>query len=134
MFQMPVTKHRQLRIVIVEDEAIIALALKQALTSLGHDVCAMATNAKGAIEAVEQHRPDVVLMDIMLQGEEDGISAAQTIWFRFRIRSLFMSAFDTASIRLRAVTAQPFGFLAKPYRLEELRCTLENLPINRVTC
>ncbi len=125
---------KSLRIVIVEDEAIIALALQQALKSIGHDICAVAATAPEAISAAGQHRPDIVLMDIRLQGDQDGIFAAEAIWSRYRIRSLFLSAFDTASTHLRALTAQPLGFLAKPYRLDELRRALDGVEARSLAC
>lgn len=131
---LPLEHRRPLRLVIVEDEAIIALALQQALKSLGHHVCAVAATAPSAVTAAAEHRPDLILMDIKLQGEEDGICAALAIWSRYRIRSLFMSAFDTASTHLRALAAQPVGFLAKPYRLDDLRRTLETLTPQRIAC
>lgn len=118
----------------MEDDAIIALALQQGLLSLGHQVCAVAATAADALEAAGAHQPDLVLMDIRLHGDEDGISAAEKIWNRFRIRSLFTSAFDAATTRVRTVAAEPLGFLAKPYRLDELRRTLDDLPIRRVAC
>lgn len=130
----PVPRTPELRLLIVEDEAIIALALQQALAMLGHRVCAIAATAPDAVAAAALHQPDLVLMDIKLQGDEDGICAALAIWGRFRIRSLFMSAFDTAATHMRALAAQPVGFLAKPYRMEELRRMLDGLALQRIAC
>ncbi|QJE72596.1 response regulator [Aerophototrophica crusticola] len=116
-----------LKILICEDEAIIALGLEQMLLAMGHQVCDICATADDAVEAAGRDRPDVVLMDVMLRGEPDGIEAALQIRQRFGIPSLIMTAVDAQAVRERAAAAKPIGFLAKPYRVEDLRHRLYNL-------
>jgi DNA-binding NarL/FixJ family response regulator len=109
-----------LRIVVVEDEVFIRLDLMTHLQSGGHQVVGTADSAVGAVHVVEEKQPDLVLMDVRLIGERDGIQAAIEIWQRFAIRSLFVSAnLDTAA-RARAASANPAGFLEKPFSKSSL--------------
>ena len=116
-----------LTLLICEDEAIIALALEQALEAMGHQICAIVATAEEAVAAACRYRPDAVMMDIMLRGPRDGIEAAREILVRFGIRSLFMTAVDAPAIRERAEQVKALGFLMKPYRADELRQTLLRL-------
>lgn len=122
---------RPLRLLVAEDEAVIALGLKQVLLSAGYEVCAIVATARDAVEAAGRMHPDLVLMDIMLR-DGDGVDAACTIWASYRIRSLFMSALDATSLHDRAAAAYPLGFLTKPYRCEDLLSRLEQAARVRV--
>ncbi|HYE51064.1 MAG TPA: response regulator [Azospirillaceae bacterium] len=124
MSALPDHRQRPLRILIVEDEAIIALGLEQIVEDLGHEVCALVTTADAAVDAADRHHPDLVLMDVMLRGGSDGLEAARRIWERHGIRSLITSALDVPTLRERAAPAKPLGFVSKPYRAEDLRATL----------
>lgn len=104
-----------LRIVVVEDEIFIRLDLMTHLGTAGHKVVGTADSSEAALKAVERERPDVVLMDVRLAGERDGIDTALEIWQRFSIRSLFVSANLDATARRRAAAANPIGFLEKPF-------------------
>ena len=104
-----------LRIVVVEDEIFIRLDLMTHLGAAGHMVVGTADCADEALKTVERERPDVVLMDVRLAGERDGIDAALEIWRRFAIRSLFVSANLDSAARARAAAANPIGFLEKPF-------------------
>jgi DNA-binding NarL/FixJ family response regulator len=103
------------RIVIVEDDVFIRLDLSTHLREAGHDVVGTAASAAEAVRVTERERPDLVLMDIRLVGERDGIDAATEIWRRFSIRSLLVSANLDAAARVKAAAANPAGFLEKPY-------------------
>ncbi len=103
------------RIVVVEDEIFIRLDLMAHLRGAGYTVVGTADCAVDAVRVVESERPDLVLMDVRLAGERDGIEAALEIWERFRIRSLFVSANLDAAARARAAAANPLGFLEKPF-------------------
>jgi DNA-binding NarL/FixJ family response regulator len=105
----------KLRIVVVEDEIFIRLDLMTHLGTAGHAIVGTADCADVALTTVERERPDIVLMDVRLPGEKDGIDAALEIWRRFRIRSLFVSANLDAAARARAAAANPVGFLEKPF-------------------
>lgn len=110
----------QPRILIVEDEGLAAMALEEVLGMLGYSVCGIEDNAADAIAASERLRPDIVMMDIRLDGIADGIDAAAAIRTRLGIRSLFMSAFGDPETRCRAEDCQPFGFMKKPYFPDQL--------------
>ncbi|MBB6250520.1 response regulator [Nitrospirillum iridis] len=121
-------RHPRYRIVIVEDEALIALGLEQILLQQGHEVCAVAACVDEAVAAVDRHRPDLVLMDVMLRGGDDGVDAAERIWTRFGVRSLFTSAVDAGTLRRRAPSVS-LGFITKPYRPEDFQRSLERLSL-----
>jgi CheY-like chemotaxis protein len=103
------------RIVVVEDDAFIRLDLTTHLRAAGHTVVGTAASAAEAVRVVENERPDLVLMDVRLLGDRDGIEAATEIWQRFAIRSLFVSANLDAAARAKASAANPVGFLEKPF-------------------
>jgi CheY-like chemotaxis protein len=79
------------RIMIIEDEPLIALDLSTILQEMGYAICAVAETAAEAVEGARRERPDLILADIRLQGEEDGISAIQRIWADRRVPVLFVS-------------------------------------------
>jgi CheY-like chemotaxis protein len=109
-----------MRIVVVEDEVFIRLDLLTHLQAGGHEVVGTADSAADAVQTVETTRPDLVLMDMRLIGERDGIQAAVEIWERFAIRSLFVSANLDAGSRAKAASANPAGFLEKPFTKSSL--------------
>lgn len=103
------------RIVVVEDDVFIRLDLMTHLGTAGHTIVGTADSAAEAVRVVERERPDLVLMDVRLLGDRDGIEAATEIWQRFAIRSLFVSANLDAAARAKASAANPVGFLEKPF-------------------
>lgn len=113
------------RIVVVEDERIIALDLANSLRSLGHAVVAQVADAAAAIEAVQVLRPDLVLVDIFLRGPVDGIEAALLIRERYGVPCIFISAYAEAAIRARATMAAPLAYLTKPFDLAELAACID---------
>jgi DNA-binding NarL/FixJ family response regulator len=115
-----------LRIVIVEDEALIRLELEDIVRAAGHDVVGGAATGPDAIRLAEERRPDVILMDIALVGDMNGIDAAKTIHGRCAIRSLFVPAIS-AHLRDSADGARPFGFLLKPIAAERLVDALKEI-------
>ncbi len=119
----PASDH-PLRILIVEDESLAAMALEEVLGMLGFAVIGIEDNADAAIGAAERLRPDIVMMDIRLLGPRDGIDAAAAIRARTGIRCIFTSAFADAETRHRAADCEPFGFVRKPYFPAELQRAL----------
>ncbi|MCM8732995.1 response regulator [Azospirillum sp. A1-3] len=113
-----------LRILIIEDESLAAMALEEILGMLGFAVVGIEDNADAAVEAAERLRPDVVMMDIRLLGPRDGIEAAAAIRERTGIRCIFTSAFGDPETRHRAAECDPFGFVRKPYFPAELQRAL----------
>ena len=118
---------RSLRVLIVEDEFYISLHTRGLLEALGHVVLAVAVSADQAFSIAERERPDVVLMDIRLVGERDGIDAAQEIGGRLGIGSIFVTANTDPETRRRADAVSPLGFLEKPLTIERLRLGLQGV-------
>jgi two-component system, response regulator PdtaR len=110
----------RLRILIVEDHQILAVGLELLLARLGHEAVAIVDNGTDAIAAAERHRPDFIFMDVGLEGDMDGIDAAQEIRTRFGIRSLFFTGLSDPKTRERAALAEPIAFLDKASPKTEL--------------
>ena len=117
----PDLEARSLRVLIVEDEFFISLHTKELVEELGHVVVGIAVSADQAIHVAEQERPDVVLMDIRLNGSRDGIEAADEIRKRLGIGSIFVTANTDPQTRQRALASQPLGFLEKPLTEHRLK-------------
>ena len=113
------------RILVVEDEGIVALNIQSSLESLGYDVPVVVASGEEAIEEAERTRPDLVLMDIMLEGEWDGVEAAEQIRQRFNIPVIYLTAYADENTLQRAKIAEPFGYLLKPFEERELHTTIE---------
>lgn len=111
---------RSLRVLVVEDEFFISLHTKEMLEALGHTVVGVAVSANQAVQLAERNKPDVVLMDIRLNGDRDGIEAAEEIYRRLDIQSIFVSANSDPRTRERAAALRPLGFLQKPLSAERL--------------
>lgn len=113
------------RVLVVEDEQIVALELKDRLSRAGHEVPACAASAEEAIEAAERFRPDLLLMDIKLQGDMDGIAAAEAIRKRFDVPVIYLTAFADSRTVERAQGTEPFGYILKPFDERELQIAVE---------
>jgi PAS domain S-box-containing protein len=113
------------RILIVEDESIVARDVQLVLTNLGYTVLAVASSGKAAIRKTAELRPDLVLMDIMLQGELDGIQAAQQIHTLYDVPIIFLTAYADEKILQRAKITEPFGYILKPFEEKELYTNIE---------
>jgi DNA-binding NarL/FixJ family response regulator len=116
---------RSRRILLVEDEYIIAIEIEQWLLDSGHDVVGIVANAEDAVAAATGAKPDLVVMDVRLAADGDGIDAAKQILARTGIRSLFASAHSDARTRSRADMVQPLGWLTKPYSRTEFLVALD---------
>jgi PAS domain S-box-containing protein len=113
------------KILIVEDEAITAKDLQNRLRGLGYDAPAIAASREGAIKRVEEIEPDLVVMDIILKGDMDGIEAAEQIHDRFDIPVVYVTAYlDEARLEKTKVT-EPYGYITKPFEDKELRPVIE---------
>lgn len=113
------------RILIVEDEVIVARDIKQQLEKLGYEVVAHTTRGDEAITLAGHLRPDLVLMDIQLASEMDGITAAQAIHTQFFIPVVFLTAFAADDLLARIKVTEAFGYILKPFSEQELRPVLE---------
>jgi len=113
------------RLLIVDDEGILARDLQTRLTNLGYDVPGIAETGEEAIAKAIELKPDLVLMDIVLRGDIDGIDTAEQLRIRFDIPSLFVTAYAGDTLIDRAKRAEPAGFLLKPINDRELRGAVE---------
>ena len=113
------------RILIVEDELIIARDLENRLLGLGYAVSGKTSSAKSALGLIAQDQPDLVLMDIVLQGEMNGIEAAEVIRDTWGIPVIFLTAYAETERLEQAKLAYPFGYLLKPFQNRDLKITLE---------
>ncbi len=113
------------RVLIVEDEQIVALDLRETLERLGYQVVGSASDADEAKRLADTTAPDLVLMDIHLQGTTDGITAADRIRANGGPPVVFVTAFDDARTLARAKITEPYGYLLKPFNVRELRATIE---------
>jgi PAS domain S-box-containing protein len=116
---------RQTRIQVVEDEAIIAEDIVRGLLNLGYAVASKASSGKEAIKKAEETNPDLVLMDIVLQGDMDGIETAEQIKTLFDIPVVYLTAFSDEKTLERAKITEPFGYIVKPFRERELHIIIE---------
>jgi two-component system cell cycle sensor histidine kinase/response regulator CckA len=112
------------KILVVEDERIVALHLKQKLTVLGYDVVAVASG-EAALQKIGESRPDVVLMDIHIEGLMDGVETASRIPPDLEIPVIYVTAFSEEATLERARATKPYGYLIKPYSERELHATIQ---------
>ncbi len=113
------------RILIVEDERIIALDLKEQLRRFGCEVVGIHPDAESAITAVQELRPDLVLMDIMIQGPVDGIEAARLLRDTTHVPVVFLTAYSDDATLARAKAADPHGYVLKPFKERELYSAID---------
>src|SRR5262245_16826623 len=113
------------RILIVEDQRLIAADIENTLKKLGYVVVGNVSSGEDAISASDLLRPELVLMDVRLGGEMDGIQAAEFIRDRFHVPVVYLTAYADEETILRAKKTTPFGYLVKPFNERELRATIE---------
>ncbi|CAB1368550.1 PAS domain S-box protein [Denitratisoma oestradiolicum] len=121
----PVEKTGATRILIVEDEGIVARDIERRLTQSGYGVCGIADNAEEAIGLARAEQPDLVLMDIIIQGPMDGIATAQEIRRHLDIPVVFLTAHSDEATVSRARETLPYGYLLKPFEPRGLVTTIE---------
>ena len=113
------------KILIVEDEAIIALDIQTTLQDLGYLVPAVVSSGEESIEKASEIHPDLVLMDIKLSGDMDGISAAEQIYSRFRIPVVYLTAFPDEKTLEATKGITFFGYVSKPFDERVLKSAIE---------
>lgn len=114
-------------VLIVEDEVINAMALSEMLPHFGYSVIDIVTSGEDAIRSSEEHQPDVVLMDISLQGSIDGLEAAKEIIGRLEIPVIFMTGYDDIKTVEAARVLNPLAFLIKPIDVARLMEILKGI-------
>jgi len=112
------------RVMVVEDEAVVALHLRRELTKLGYTVAGVATNGEQALKMIDEVFPDVILMDIHIQGELDGIETANRIPRYLHIPVIYLTAYSEDTTLKRAGDTHPYGYLIKPFLDRELHATI----------
>ncbi len=112
-------------IMIVEDEAVTAMALKRSLMNMGYSVCGVFPTGEQAVQKAAELKPDLILMDIKLAGKMTGINAAAEIRAKNFIPVVFLTAFSDDRVVNAAKVTGPFGYILKPVREQELKTTIE---------
>jgi len=113
------------KLLIAEDEEIVAFDIESTLKGLGYEVPAIVAFGEEAIASAAKIQPDLVLMDIMLKGSMDGIEAAKEIRSHFNIPVVYLTAYADTSTLQRAKLTEPFGYLSKPFEEKQLQTTIE---------
>ena len=113
------------RVLVVEDERIVALDLRGALEDLGYAVVGTAATSDEALRVADERRPDLVLMDIRISGARDGIQTASMLRARYHLPVVYLTANGDADTLERALATEPAGYLVKPYNPHTLRTTIE---------
>ncbi len=118
-------KSQDCKVLIVEDEALIAFDISMTLQQFGYTVVSIVATAEDSIKAVQELKPDVVIMDILLKGKTDGIDAAEKIKNEYKIPIIFLTTCTDDTVVKRATTQVPHGYLLKPFRSMELNILIE---------
>jgi DNA-binding NarL/FixJ family response regulator len=113
------------KILIVEDDSIIALTIQGRIQQFGYEVVGRASTGEDAIKKAKELQPDLVLMDIHLKGPMDGIQAAETVYGFFNIPVIYLTAFSDEKTLERAQQTSPFGYVVKPFSDDTLRTTIK---------
>ncbi len=121
---MPATA-RPLRLILVEDEPVVADTIKDAVEYLGHTVCGIARTEQEAVDLADRERPELALMDVRLAGGGDGIVAARRLAAGFGIRSIFLSGYADHATMRRLTETYPLGVVHKPFSLAQLKSALD---------
>ena len=114
------------KILIVEDVSNVSTVLKARLESFNYAVCAVANTGPKAVALALEHKPDLILMDILLEGDMNGIEAAEQICGQLSVPIIFLSCLNDRDILERAIHVDSYGYILKPYDSVELRFNIEN--------
>jgi CheY-like chemotaxis protein len=115
----------KVKILIVEDENILALGLKKKLENLGYLVTNIANSGSETLKMVNETIPDIVLMDIVIKGDIDGIETAAELNKNYSIPIIYLTAYADDEILKRAARTEPYGYILKPYKEKELKANIE---------
>ena len=124
MLKLPGMKMPRIKILIVEDESIVALDIRSALRKLNYEVTDMVTSYEQAIQSVKNNCPDIALLDINLQNSKDGIAIAKKLQKMMDISVVYLTAFSDDDTLQRAVKTNPLGYILKPFTRAELKSSL----------
>lgn len=113
-----------IKILIIEDETIVALDIKRIVKSLGYEVTDTVTNFESAINSVEKNRPDIILSDINLNSDKNGIDIIETIQKKDFIPTIYITAYSDELTIQRAIKTNPMGYILKPFRKDDIKSAL----------
>lgn len=116
---------RDTKVLVVEDESITAMSLKNKLQNIGYQMPVIVDSGEDAIKAAIEIKPDIILMDIALKGNIDGIQAAKEISAQYQVPIIFITAHHDEDSFHRAKVSVPYAFLAKPYEIRDLTNAIE---------
>lgn len=112
-------------VLVVEDESIVSKDIQHSLKKLGYNVVGSSATGEKAIELARQENPDIILMDIMLKGEMNGIETADVIRQELRIPIIFLTAYADESTLTKAKITEPYGYIIKPFKEIDLHTSIE---------
>jgi PAS domain S-box-containing protein/putative nucleotidyltransferase with HDIG domain len=115
----------KIRILIVEDESLVARDIENMAVGQGYEVCGIASNGDQALEMAAESQPDLVLMDVIIKGTLDGIATAEKIWDSYRIPVIYVTAYADEHTLKRAKITEAFGYILKPFDERELKIAIE---------
>jgi len=115
----------QTNVLVVEDESIVSKDIQHSLKKLGYNVVGAANNGETAVSLALEHMPDIILMDIMLKGEMNGIEAADAIRKETNIPVIFLTAYADESTLAKAKVTQPYGYIIKPFKEIDIHTSIE---------
>jgi DNA-binding LytR/AlgR family response regulator len=115
----------KINVLVVEDESIVSKDIQHSLKKLGYNVVGASATGELAIELAGKENPDIVLMDIMLKGEMNGIQAAEKIKEKHAIPIIFLTAYADESTLSKAKITEPYGYILKPFKEIDLHTTIE---------
>ena len=115
----------KINVLVVEDESIVSKDIQHSLKKLGYNVVGASATGEKAIELANSEHPDIVLMDIMLKGEMNGIEAADRIKKDLSIPIIFLTAYADELTLSKAKVTQPYGYILKPFKEIDLHTTIE---------
>ena len=116
--------NKNIHIVIVEDEAIIAMDLQQCLQEFGYTVDEVVSTTEEAIFCVQKYQPDIVLMDIKLKGSPDGTEVVDEIQLKYRVPVIYLTSYSDDETLKRAQNTKPYGYIVKPVDENQLNITI----------
>ena len=119
------------KILMVEDDMIIAADISMQLAKLGYEVIGISTRGEDALNTIDNNRPDIILMDIVLSGKMNGIETARIILERFQVPVIFLTSNSDDATFQQALTAKPYAFISKPFQKSNLVRTLQ-LALQRI--
>lgn len=115
----------KINVLVVEDESIVSKDIQHSLKKLGYNVVGASSTGEKAVDLAGETHPDIVLMDIMLKGEMNGIQAAEQIRAKYSIPVIFLTAYADESTLSKAKITEPYGYILKPFKEIDLHTTIE---------